>query len=71
MRKFLYSKWFFLILALVCIVDLGADVADEIWGWSILNKVAIAMDLVAACLSLWIFADLHTRRPKRDHDTRN
>jgi hypothetical protein len=66
-RRFLYSKWFFLVLALVILIDLGTDVADELWGWTILNKVSIALDLAAAGLALWIFGDLHSRRPKRDH----
>jgi hypothetical protein len=69
MRRFLYSKWFFLTLAIVCGIDLFTDVADEIWGWSILNKVSIVADIGAVSLSLWIFRDLHSRRPKGD-DTR-
>jgi hypothetical protein len=32
MRRFLYSKWFFLLLAAVCAFDLAADVGEEIWG---------------------------------------
>jgi hypothetical protein len=70
MRKLLYSKWFFLILALVCAVDLFADVGEQIWGWGFLNKVAIALDCVALLLSGWIFADLHARRTKNGDCTR-
>ncbi len=64
MRKFLYSKWFYLALAIVCAIDLLADVGDELWAWSFLNKVAIAMDCCALCLTVWIFADLHSRKPR-------
>ena len=56
MRRFLYSKWFFLILAVVCAVDLFADVAEEIWGRGLLNIIAIGLDCFAVLLSGWIFA---------------
>jgi hypothetical protein len=71
MRKFLYSKWFFLVLAVVCAVNLMADAAEELWNWSLPNKVAIAMDILALALSLWIFGDLHSRRPGRGNDSRS
>ncbi len=70
MRRLLYSKWFFFILAVVCAFDLIADVGEHIWGWGFLNIVAIAMDAIALSLSGWIFADLHARRPDRGDDTR-
>jgi hypothetical protein len=37
MRTFLYSKWFFLLLAVVCVVDLAADLAERFQGWTDLN----------------------------------
>jgi len=70
MRRFLYSKWYFLLLAFVSFVNLAADLADEIWGWNFLNRIAIGMDVVTLGLALWIFADLHSRRPKRVDDSR-
>lgn len=70
MRAFLYSKWFFLFLAVVCLINLVADVGEEVWDWSDLNKLSIAMDITAAALALWIFVDLHVRRPKNGGDTR-
>jgi len=70
MRKLLYSKWYFLILAIVCAIDLLADLGEHIWGRTFLNIVAIAMDFVALCLSTWIFVDLHKRRPGRGDNTR-
>ena len=70
MRAFLYSKWFFLFLAVVCVIDLVTDLSEEIWGSGALNKLAIAMDITAAALALWIFIDLHVRRPKNGGDTR-
>jgi hypothetical protein len=62
--RFLYSKWFFGLLAILCTVDLVADVGEHIWGWTALNVLAITMDAAAALLSIWIFGDLHRRRPK-------
>ena len=69
MRRLLYSKWFFLMLAIVCTVDLIADVGEEIWGRGFLNWAAILMDLIALSLATWIFGDLHVRRPKNGDDT--
>jgi hypothetical protein len=70
MRKFLYSRWFFLFLAIVCVIDLAADIGESIWGWDPLNSIAIGMDLIAAGMSLWIFADLQQRRPKHGGNSR-
>jgi hypothetical protein len=63
-RKFLYSRWFFLFLAIVCFIDLIADVGESVWGWNALNLVSIAMDVIAVVMTFWIFADLQSRRPK-------
>jgi hypothetical protein len=71
MRRFLYSKWFFLLLAVVCAFDLAADLGEEIWGHNILNNLSIGFDLVALALSAWIFTDLHMRRPKHGDDPRS
>lgn len=67
MRSFLYSKWFFLMLAVVCVVDVFADLGARAWGWRALVAVAVSLDVVAAALALWMFADLHSRRPRRKH----
>jgi hypothetical protein len=69
-RAFLYSKWFFGLLAVVCLIDLAADCSERIWGWTDINWLAIAMDTIAAALAIWIFADLHGRRPKNGGGTR-
>ncbi len=72
MRSFLYSKWFFLMLALVCLVDMAADWSDRLWAFRPLHVAAVSLDAVAAALALWMFADLHRRRPRRKNgdDTR-
>jgi hypothetical protein len=70
MRKFLYSRWFFFFLAVVCVIDLGTDVGEVVWGWNALNFVSIAMDVIAAGMALWIFIDLQSRRPKHGGDSR-
>ena len=69
MRRFLYSKWFFLLLVIVCAIDLAADLGENVWGHNILNNVAIVADSIALVLAAWIFVDLHTRRPRRGDDT--
>jgi hypothetical protein len=64
LHGFLYSRWFFLFLAIVCVLDLVADVGETIWGWSALNYVSIALDAIIVGMALWIFTDLQRRRPK-------
>ena len=64
LRGFLYSRWFFLFLAIAGVIDLVADVGENIWGWSGLNYLSIAMDVIVVLLALWIFADLQRRKPK-------
>lgn len=66
MRSFLYSKWFFLMLAVVCVVDLFADWGERVLGWTALHVMAVSLDAVAAALALWMFGDLHRRRPRRE-----
>ena len=70
MRRFLYSKWFYGLLAVVCILDLIADLGEHIWGWTDLNILAIALDAIAVALSVWLFTDLHRRRPRNGDHTR-
>ncbi len=69
MRRFLYSRWFFLFLAVSCAIDLGADLLEDFGGWNWLNHVAIVMDLVILILALWMFTDLQRRRPKSGGDS--
>jgi hypothetical protein len=39
MRKFLYGRWFFFVLALACAVDLIADPGEQYWGRNLLNML--------------------------------
>ena len=67
MRRFLYSKWFFGFLALVCFLDLLADVTAHLQGWTAWNFLIIliiGLDVVAVILTLWMFVDLHRRYSK-------
>jgi len=64
MRDFLYSKWFFGFLALVCTLDLIADVWEYLSGCSTFNLVSIPLDTIAVFLTVWMFVDLHERHPK-------
>jgi len=64
MREFLYSKWFFGFLALVCSLDLMADVAEYVEGCHTLNVLSIPLDCIAVFLTVWMFIDLRGRHPK-------
>jgi hypothetical protein len=70
MRRFLYSKWFFGFLALVCLADMAGDFGVEYWGWKALNPVHLSLDIAAVGMSLWMFIDLHVRAPKHGRDPR-
>jgi len=70
MGKFLYSRWFFLFLAVVCVIDLLTDIAQDLWGWSGLNHLSIALDIIILVLALWIFFDLQKRRPRNGGHSR-
>jgi hypothetical protein len=61
MRRFLYSKWFFGFLAIVCILDLISDFAADVFGWGALRWVTIVLEIIAACLAVAMFIDLHRR----------
>jgi hypothetical protein len=70
MRKFLYSRWFFLFLAVTCLIDLFTDIAEDLWGWSALNHLSIVLDVIILFLALWIFVDLQGRRPRDGGNSR-
>jgi hypothetical protein len=63
MRRFLYSRWFFAFLALVCLLDAVTDILEQTWGWGMLNYVAILLDITAVLMSGALFLDLQKRRP--------
>ncbi len=60
----MYSRWFFLLLAVSCAIDLIADVSEDLWGWTVPNHLAIAMDIIILAMAVWMFVDLQRRRPK-------
>ena len=68
MRKFLYSRWFFLFLALVCLADVGVDSIAAQYDSRLLLTISFVPNLVAAVMALWLFLDLHRRRPRKDGD---
>ena len=71
MKRFLYSRWFFLFLAVSCAVSLFSDVAEDLWGWgAAVNRVAIVMDAVIFCMAVWMFVDLQRRRPRDGGNSR-
>lgn len=65
LRSILFSKWFFAMLFVVSVVDLGADIAERaaLSFAGLLNIVSIVMSLFVALLAGWMFFDLHTRKP--------
>jgi len=70
MRKFLYSKWFFGFLAFVCALDLISDAAADLLGWRILRGVTMGLELIAVCLAVAMFLELHRRMKINGHDPR-
>ena len=70
MRKFLYSKWFFGFLAFVCTLDLFSDATADFFGWGALRGVTIGLEVIAVCLSVAMFVDLHRRMKINGHDPR-
>ena len=70
MRKFLYSKWFFGFLALVCILDLISDAAEDFWGWRALHEVTIGLEVISVYLTVTMFVDLHRRMKVNGRDPR-
>jgi hypothetical protein len=70
MRKFLYSKWFFGFLAFVCTLDLISDAAADFFGWRALRGATIGLELIAVCLAVAMFLDLHRRIKINGHDPR-
>jgi hypothetical protein len=71
MRRFLYSRWFFLFLAVSCAISLFSDVAEDLWGLgAMINRVAIAMDAIILIMALWMFVDLQRRRPRDGGNSR-
>ena len=70
MRKFLYSKWFFGFLALVCILDLISDAAADFWGWRALHEVTIGLEVISVYLTVTMFVDLHRRMKLNGRDPR-
>jgi len=69
MRRFLYSRWFFLFLALVCLLDLLTDILAAAFPSGLLSKLSVAADIIPAAMSLWMFFDLQRRKPKNGHHT--
>ena len=70
MRKFLYSKWFFGFLAIVCILDLISDAAADFWGWRSLHNVTIGLEVISVYLTVVMFIDLHRRMKVNGRDPR-
>lgn len=70
MRKFLYSKWFFGFLAVVCALDLISDAAADFFGWGALHEVTIGLELISVYLSVAMFLDLHRRMKVNGRDPR-
>ncbi len=66
LRRFLYNRWFYAFLALVCALDVVAEVLD-VFGPTVsyyLNMASLVFSAVAAILAGAVFLDLHLRRGK-------
>jgi hypothetical protein len=65
-RGCMYNRWFYAVLALVCLLDVVTDVSDLLnptsnFAMDVLSLIASA---IAAVLTTAVFLDLHFRRAK-------
>jgi hypothetical protein len=65
-RGCMYNRWFYALLALVCLLDVVTDVSDLLhptanFAMDVLSLVASA---IAAVLTADVFLDLHFRRAR-------
>ncbi len=66
LHRFLFSKWFFGLLAILALFDLTTDVLEHVHPryWEVLNIASILLDCSLAILAGWMFLDLHSRKPR-------
>ncbi|MGE5645132.1 MAG: hypothetical protein ACM336_05010 [Acidobacteriota bacterium] len=65
-RRFIYSRWFYALLACVCLLDAAAETLDLLDPGSNpnLDWISLVASVVAALLALAILIDLHSRRKR-------
>ena len=63
-RRCIYNRWFYALLAAVCILDGICDVFDIVkpGGYPVLDIISLCTSLAAALFAVLIFLDLHARR---------
>jgi hypothetical protein len=63
-RRFIYNRWFYALLAAVCLLDAVCDTFDiaSPGGYPMLDVISLVTSLFAAILTLLIFIDLQRRR---------
>jgi hypothetical protein len=73
LRQLLFSKWFFGLLAVVLLLDMASDIAEQLHPlhFQLLNKISLFFDVIALILVLWMFIDLSRRRPADGNDPRH
>jgi hypothetical protein len=66
-RRCVYSRWFYAVLGLVCLVDAVAEFLDILNPGEnyALDVVSLVSSVTAAVLAFAIFIDLRFRRPKQ------
>ena len=62
-RRFIYNRWFYALLAAVCLLDAVCETFDIVTpgGYPALDVISLITSVAAAILTLLIFLDLHGR----------
>jgi len=73
LRKLLFSKSFYGLLTVVLLLDMIADIAEQLHPLhhQVLNYISMLFDAIGLILVLWMLIDLSYRRPMNgDHPRR-
>jgi hypothetical protein len=65
-RGCLYNRWFYALLAAVCLLDVVTDVLDILRPTAnfLVDVVSLVASGIAAVLTMAVFLDLHLRRAR-------
>jgi hypothetical protein len=65
-RRCIYNRWFYALLAAVCLLDVFVDTLNIIRPGvdPVLDLISVIASGVAALLTFTVFLDLHSRREK-------
>jgi hypothetical protein len=63
-RRCIYNRWFYAVLAAVCLLDVVCEISDILrpGSYPVLDVISLVTSGIAAALTFLIFVDLHGRR---------